>query len=284
MITSTIKTLTPADAKALLGRNGKYQRTVNASRAKRIGDAMATGTFKLTGQTIVIDRDGNLLDGQHRLTGQCLANVDFTYLVVEGEDPENFQYYDLGTKRTAAQFINSRHRSVMHAAAKLIIEYRARPTAMRIVNGRVGNEQPISEILEAIEGLNGLEAMAGEARLIYEATGINAPTLLAVTYLGGIHAPDLVDPWFSGLHSGAELVRKDPRLALRNTWARNAKLLNVSGAQITRWVYIVRAWNAFVQDEPITLLRHNPALALPLIYGTRESRAVAEPIFKEATA
>jgi hypothetical protein len=284
MITSTIKTLTPADAKELLGRNGKYQRTVNASRAKRIGDAMATGTFKLTGQTIVIDWDGNLMDGQHRLTGQCLANIDFTYLMVENEDPANFQYYDQGTRRTAAQFIDSRHRHVMQRAANLILEYRSRPTAMRMLSGR-SVEGLMGEILEAVEAMPGLEGMAGEAKLVYQGTGINAPTLLAVTYLGSLHAPDLIEPWFAGLLTGADLAAKDPRLAVRNAWARNARMLNLTGSQNIRWVYIVRAWNAFVQDEPVALLRHNPAIPMPLIYGTREPRPAAPaPLFKEATA
>jgi hypothetical protein len=282
MITANLKTLTPAEAKELLERGGKYQRNINASRAKRMAEAMTEGRFPVTGQTIVIDWNGHLLDGQHRLLAQVTANMSMTYVVVENEDPARFEFYDIGTRRTAAQFVASRHRADMVGAAQLIMEYRARGSRMRALSGGTASF-PMSEVLAAVEQMPGLEQLAGEAKLVYAATRINTTSLLAVTYLGGTKAPDLIDPWFTGLLTGADLGVKDPRLAVRNAWSRNYRTLNVRPSLQMRWAYLVRAWNAFAADEPLLVLRYQPDAPLPLIVGTEPEFSATLPEIGKAS-
>lgn len=66
---------------------------------------MKRGEWKLNGQSIDFDWDGNLLNGQHRLEACKQAKVPFTTVVVYGLDPSVYTTYDNGRARTAGQLI-----------------------------------------------------------------------------------------------------------------------------------------------------------------------------------
>lgn len=98
-------TITPHVAEVLLSE--KYypkdkQRKLREGVAERYGMEMKAGAWRRTNQGIAFDRNGHLIDGQHRLWGCIDSHSEFTTLVTVGLDPDAAEYIDTGIPRSLA--------------------------------------------------------------------------------------------------------------------------------------------------------------------------------------
>lgn len=100
--TETIRiiTITPDDAKTLLEKNFAHNRTVLKQRVAGYADDMARGEWKITGDPIRIDTDGNLIDGQHRLLAIIKAGVPIRTSFITGVDHSIVRLIDTGRGRS----------------------------------------------------------------------------------------------------------------------------------------------------------------------------------------
>ena len=113
-------TLTPDDANDWLGRNYESNRKVINSHVRLLAEEMKCGNFdSMNGQTIVIDRNEVLYDGQHRLAAQAIAGVTLTWLVVIVENGEDaFKTIDQNkTRKTSDFFVGFKNRTVSSSIA-----------------------------------------------------------------------------------------------------------------------------------------------------------------------
>lgn len=78
--------VTPKRAKAWLGNNGHHRKVKKATVA-RYAERIEQGAWLLNGKTIVLDRNGRLIGGQHRLHACVKSGKPFQTLVVWGVDP-----------------------------------------------------------------------------------------------------------------------------------------------------------------------------------------------------
>lgn len=92
-----VQTITPELAKLYLGHN-ESNRTLRRTRVMQYAHDMKEGKWNLTGQGITFGRDGNLLDGQHRLNAVIVAGVPVNFLVVT--DADVVPTYDCGLSRS----------------------------------------------------------------------------------------------------------------------------------------------------------------------------------------
>lgn len=104
-VTVSIETITPDVAIAMLERNVKNRNLVKNNDLKGV---MERGEWKLNGETIVFDKNGNLTDGQHRLNACVSSGVPFTTVVVRGVEPASQETVDIGRKRTVSDFLKMR--------------------------------------------------------------------------------------------------------------------------------------------------------------------------------
>lgn len=95
---SFIVTMTPEWATKLLLTNDKNRRISKNTVAAMVRDMLA-GNWRLNGDAIRVDTDGNLVDGQHRLTACVVANIPFETLLVTGLDAEDRLTIDRGRPR-----------------------------------------------------------------------------------------------------------------------------------------------------------------------------------------
>lgn len=79
--------VTPEQARAWLGNNG-HHRDVKPKTVAKYAARMSARTWLLNGKTIVLDRNGRLIGGQHRLHACVKSGVPFRTLVVWGVDPD----------------------------------------------------------------------------------------------------------------------------------------------------------------------------------------------------
>ena len=99
-LTTEIVSVTPEIAKTWLATNAR-NRVVRKGMVRRYARDMAEGRWCLTHQGIAFDRDGNLIDGQHRLKAVVLSGATIKMAVVRGCDPESFVVLDSGGVRTS---------------------------------------------------------------------------------------------------------------------------------------------------------------------------------------
>ncbi|WP_460985736.1 ParB N-terminal domain-containing protein, partial [Staphylococcus aureus] len=68
-----------------------------------------SGDWKNAGDTIRFDKDGSLIDGQHRLLACVNTNLAQNFLIVYGLDSEVFDVIDNGKGRTNADVLGMKH-------------------------------------------------------------------------------------------------------------------------------------------------------------------------------
>lgn len=102
----TVEIITPSIAEKYLKMNTQ-NRKANKGTIRRYSTDMKNNNWKVNGQTVVFDKDGNLRDGQNRLFACVTAGVPFKTVVVRGVDPEAFDSMDTGHKRNMADMFTA---------------------------------------------------------------------------------------------------------------------------------------------------------------------------------
>jgi hypothetical protein len=97
-----VEHITPAFAERVLETKNAKNRKVKPANLKRLITSIDNGEWILTNQGIAFDKDGNLLDGQHRLLAIVKTGKTLPIMVARNMDPKIFHCVDTGTARTAA--------------------------------------------------------------------------------------------------------------------------------------------------------------------------------------
>jgi hypothetical protein len=132
-LTAKWELINPTTAVEMLKAAGP-NRHKNRAKIARLDSDMVYGRYQTNGETIIFDRHGRLIDGQHRLEACVQSGKSFEALVVRGVDPSAIGTIDQGQSRSLADAImvgNPRKwgkgRSAVHAAA-----------ALNLINGYAG--------------------------------------------------------------------------------------------------------------------------------------------------
>ena len=94
---SAIEPITP-DLAALLLQGNVRNRKISGVLVDALARDMQTGNWKLTHQGIALDKDGRLLDGQHRLTAVVKSGCTVKMLVTYNVVPDAFEVVDVNNR------------------------------------------------------------------------------------------------------------------------------------------------------------------------------------------
>lgn len=239
-------------------------RRLNEKAVDRLSRDMLEGRWLLNGESIKFDRDGHLIDGQHRLAAIVKSGITVPMLVVFDLDPLAQQTVDLGVSRTTGQIASMA--GVKNANAKgaisvaLIRYHRNRehkwtssnvPSKTEQLNYMLEHNLLLSQALQDAEEVH--RAM-GAHRTSYGAAA-------ALVRLAGNSRPDWL-PFHERIGDGAGLTHGDARLALRNQMMRVRKQHTVWEAQ-QQLAWVIKAWNAYCQGDQVKVLRFTPNM-LPM--------------------
>jgi hypothetical protein len=92
--------ITPELAKQLLELNCSRNRSLNPSRVRFYAQSMLDGEWSLS-QPINLSVDGQLIDGQHRLSAVVSADLDVPFIVMTGFPVSSAILMDIGMSRNA---------------------------------------------------------------------------------------------------------------------------------------------------------------------------------------
>jgi hypothetical protein len=252
MINTSVETITPGLAKSYLQYRNAGNRNVSAASVKKYADDMRSGRWRLTGQPIVFDTDGRLVDGHHRLTAAAEHHLTFQSLVVRGVQPETVEAFDLVRPRTASDVAHmggvQNARSACSVANLILIHERHGIQCMKF-----SARHPTKiEVSTAAATYPHIQLAVAKARKIGRWL---APAVAGFCYWA-MHQvdPASADSFFHQLDTGEGLTPKSPVLHMRNRLIDNknsrAKLDNV---YLTALMF--KAFNYYRQEKPMSDLR-----------------------------
>ena len=102
---SSVEKITPELASEYLGKNTN-NRTIRSGRVDELSGVMSRGEWMLTHQGIAFAKNGELIDGQHRLLAVVKSGVTVEMMVTRGCSPETFKALDLHSKRTVGDIFH----------------------------------------------------------------------------------------------------------------------------------------------------------------------------------
>jgi hypothetical protein len=93
--------ISPARAQEYLSKNRANNRGVSTTHVNKLAKEMTDGNWRPTHQGIAFDRNGKLIDGQHRLQAIIKSKKAVFIAVAYNVDPEIFDVIDWSKTRNA---------------------------------------------------------------------------------------------------------------------------------------------------------------------------------------
>lgn len=235
----------PEDAKVFLSFNTEHNRPVNRRHVEFLTSEMQNGRFLVTGDTIKIDRDGRLIDGQHRLHAIIKSGITLRMLIVDNLDPVAFTVIDQGGRVRGVSDVLAINREVNVRALNVALT-----AVWKYKNGyypncdtRVSSKQ-LLDVLEKHPELRDIArrtTASGGAKFLR-----GAPGALLLFY--GRKYPDLLEQFWNSLQEGTGLEPSSGCYHLRERIIKQrtqtAKLHTVANIALT-----IKAWNVDVQEK-----------------------------------
>lgn len=243
-------TITPEKARELLANNPN-NRNLSKPLARKYAADMKEGLWQYNGDPIRVSKEGELLDGQHRLEACVLSGVSFETEMIVDLPAAIMPTIDNGRRRSAGDAIHiltggsAQHNAGIAASARQILNY---------VCGFAPNQQQSTPAI--IRMINRYPEIADAYRLGMRTKGILTPGPLGAVLFLGQRAPTMGDravAFVDGIHSGANLSAGDPRLAVREAFIN--RRTTAPGVRMPEpiWCFIAtaRGWNAFATGQEL---------------------------------
>lgn len=257
--TSTQK-ITPDVAEMWLQDNIDNRR-LRPKHVSHLARAMERGEWSLNGDAITFDRNGRLIQGQHRLLAVIESGTTIESVVVRGVGLDARDTLDQPARRTLGDILNWRgETSVTTLAAALGLIWKLQRNAIRLGGSLYASPQEALALLEANPGIREsvkLGSSAGPHRLRYP------PGLFAALHfwLTQIDQED-GEVFFRHLCEGTNLTELDPIYALRQKLEQDATAPRRMGI-VDRAAITIKAWNFWREGKEVRRLYWAPGGARP---------------------
>jgi len=254
-----IEKVTPQIAQIMLSKN-KSNRPISDGHVYRLRKAMMSGEWvEMNGESLKFDYDGNLIDGQHRLTALIQAGATINFLVISELDPSVFDSIDQVRIRSLSDVmacngvLNSTN---MAAGVKL---YYAILNGWQQARNSVAN-RPSPKSLSALYFLDPdsfQDTQHKAARWASKFRALSPAYYFALYHILKSKNKDRAALFFELLSSGENISNGNPVYALRNALIKSmGKKSGIS--QSIKLAYVIRAWNAFYQGKQLMTIYYSP--------------------------
>ena len=173
-MTSSVVMVDPVLASQWLAKNVGNNRKMRPWTVEVYADTMRRGEWQLTHQGVAFDSDGNLIDGQHRLSAIVEARVPVLMVVTFNAPPVSFAALDCGIKRSISDRLamDPRLGAALASAEELCGSQRLSRTASHIQSMRE------SAFGAAVHGI--LDASNKTSKRLMSSTWVLIPAAVAV--------------------------------------------------------------------------------------------------------
>lgn len=246
-----VTTITPDISAEWLGKNVKNRKRSDKTTAQYARD-MKAGRWRLTGDPIRFDVNGNLIDGQHRLQACIDADVNFVSAVVYGLQPDDQDVLDSARSRTAADALQIHGHSGsrnLAAMTRLLASLKdgAAVSAIKYSN---------AEIVRFVEDRPKMITSVG---MIWNGlpAGVHAAPLSAVHYLAAnvLRKRDDADAFVAVFKTGVPHYEGCAAHGLRERLMRTRDDRRQAISKTDVFRAYIHAWNHFSDRTTITYFR-----------------------------
>jgi hypothetical protein len=240
-----VATITPRMAEKMLEHNHSNRKVRKTVVAKYALD-MANDRWRLKGQTpILLDREGNLVNGQHRLMACVQAGSSFQTYIIRNAEIEDVDIADTGLNRTLGDVLGWHGEANPMKLAQVVRVGWLYETG-RLDARKFGGSPTRAEAVEWLRNHPGIQKSMAEVQDLSLKLRLPLGVGAIIHYFGSKHHPHEVAEFFHGLRHGADLSAGSPILALRNRLSDRL----LPGGSI-RLVYImaitIKCFNAYVE-------------------------------------
>jgi hypothetical protein len=243
----TIVTMTPEWATRLLSANPK-NRTISKNAVAAMVRDMQQGKWRLNGDAIRIGVDGELKDGQHRLTACVIADVTFQTVLITGVDREDQLTIDRGRPRNIGDTLTMTYgvqggKAVSAAIRNLVIfakqDLAATPTAAEYVH-----------LMELHPGI--IES----ATLTLNSSPARPAILAAIHYVGATlqNEADRANAFVQVFKTGVPDYKGDAAHALREMLIKE-RAKGIRRADFKTYSLFANMWDKFCSKTPVKAAR-----------------------------
>lgn len=257
----TKETITPKKAMEWLKRN-VHNRPLRETHANRIAGAMSRGEWKLNGETIKFNGNGDLIDGQHRLSACIASGKAFDSYVVRGLAHEAFDTID-GCKPRGASDVFARMGEKYYRHLSTAIRW-----ASFLPNGCIPSGG--NETLTNAQHVAYLEKNSGIRDSVERASQSGIQTLMSIGQAAALHFlmsqkdAQLAELFWHQVSSGESIRKGMPAYELRK------KLIDHRSGKSRRGrselvALAIKAWNAARKNLDCKALKWADNEAFPVI-------------------
>jgi hypothetical protein len=252
--TVKIQEVTPALAKKWLEGNVD-NRKLRDSRVLHMSKILQLAEWDLTGDCIVFDEHGVLINGQHRLTAVVVTGIPARMVVLRGVPSKAQEVMDQGLSRNLADQLHRRgvpYTNIISGALNWLYQMKYIEETGNVHYADPSMRPSLRELLVLFESnLDLVEEAPTIGKLVYYTKVRPGPTLAIKHRLRQIDTEE-ADLFFEKWQTGENMERNDPVWRLREWTMSDARLRSVKGrAPAYRYVaYVLKAWNLWRENLP----------------------------------
>ena len=260
----TVKTemITPAIAEQYLSTN-RNNRPESVSTVARYAAAMKAGEWMMNGESIKFDVNGNLSDGQTRLSAVIASQTTVPMLVVRGIASKGFDTIDVGRKRQLWHVMarnGEPNATVLSAAIVFVHKYINKDA--RGLNGHTFLSHS-----QALKLIGNYPELRDSVRKVGSISKIMPKSMASgLHFLFSRSDKNLADVFFGKLLNGDGLSKGDCILLFRERLIANKSSQAKLSASFIAAIAI-KTWNAFATGRKIGVLRWTEDESFPSIHG-----------------
>ncbi len=249
-----LQRITPTTAKKWLAElNYEDNRNINERKVQFLARQLESGHWMINGATVCFDVEGQMIDGQHRLSAIVMAKKAAETFVVRNLETAAYTTIDQGWKRSHAQVLGAtgvKWAGQVVAACRFIWLFETDGIIMK----KKIPETSIDEIVLVLEYKPEITA-AVELVMMNKINRLLNGGLAAYAAWHFLKIDnEKATEFFTRLSDGVGLAKGSPILVLRDRLMKG-KAEKTSWNSMEVFSFIVRAWNAHHAGKKITVLR-----------------------------
>lgn len=260
---SKVVDITPEIAADILQTRNNKNRPINHPTVDYYAHQMKKGAWMLNGEGVQFSKEGELLNGQHRLLAVVKADMTIRMFLIFNIDKEAFATYDLQRTRTAADLFNMEGIKNANNLAAVTNRY----IALTKQEGDAKTSQKkkmYTKHEQLMEYLNNRD-LFDEVYEVVEKCYFKM-ALLTTTEYGAYmtflikdlkHDKEKVFSFFRQLVV-LEQPEKHKSIGLLRDILFKDKAKPQKMTQTYRYAYVVKAWRAYIQNSDISFLAYDP--------------------------
>jgi hypothetical protein len=257
--------VTPERATEYLAHNTRNRR-IDRGTVSRYVRSMRAGQWRQTGESIQIDMNGNIVDGQHRLKAIEESGVAITLLVCRNVAPEVRDVVDTGRRRTMSDRLTL---DGVPSASTVAASLR---WAWRYDYGLMKGKSVTPEHWELAACLDehpDIKESSGTYNIL-EPSGLLPAGLAAWLHYACTRAePALGERFFDAIGHGENISKGETAFTTRRLLLQDrASRGTMTGTrQIMLAAYVAKGWNYYAVGTNVSRFEFDPTKPFPIIWG-----------------